>query len=67
MRHEVERRVKSPGADLKSAPFRAAANVKPLAAYTEVVIVVITAHWFGVETPEGQRGWLPAEQLENLP
>jgi len=67
LRHEVERRVKSPGADLKSAPFRAAANVKPLAAYTEVVIVILTPHWFGVETPEGQRGWLPAEELENLP
>lgn len=67
LRHEVERRVKTPGADLKSAPFRAAANVKTLAAYTEVVIVIITPHWFGVETPDGQRGWLPEEQLENLP
>jgi hypothetical protein len=67
LRHDVERRVKSPGADLKSAPFRSAATVKTLAAYTEVVIVIISPHWFGVETPEGQRGWLPAEQLENLP
>jgi hypothetical protein len=67
LRHEVERRVKSPGADLKSAPFRAAANVKTLAAYTEVVIVIVTPHWFGVETPDGQRGWLPTEELENLP
>ena len=67
LRHDVERRVKSPGADLKSAPFRAAANVKTLAAYTEVVIVIVTPHWFGVEAPDGQRGWLPADQLENLP
>jgi hypothetical protein len=67
LRHDVERRVKTPGADLKSAPFRAAANVKTLAAYTEVVIVIITPHWLGVETPDGQRGWLPEEQLENLP
>ncbi len=67
MRHELERRVKAPGADLKSAPFRAAANVKTLAAYTEVVIVIVTPHWYGVETPDGQRGWMPADQLETLP
>ena len=67
MRHEVERRVKAPGAELKAAPFRAAANVKTLAAYTEVVIVIVTPHWYGVETPDGQRGWMPADQLETLP
>ena len=67
MRHEVERRVKAPGADLKAAPFRAAANVKTLAAYTEVVVVIVTPHWYGVETPDGQRGWMPADQLETLP
>jgi uncharacterized small protein (DUF1192 family) len=67
LRHEVERRVKAPGADLKAAPFRAAANVKTLAAYTEVVIVIVTPHWYGVETPEGQRGWMPMDQLEALP
>ena len=67
LRHEVERRVKAPGADLKAAPFRAAANVKTLAAYTEVVIVIVTPHWYGVETPDGQRGWMPADQLETLP
>ena len=67
MRHEVERRVKAPGADLKSAPFRAAAKVKTIAAYTEVVIVIVTPHWYGVETPDGQRGWMPVDQLEALP
>jgi len=67
LRREVERRVKAPGADLKAAPFRAAANVKPLAAYTEVVVVIVTPHWYGVETPDGQRGWMPADQLETLP
>ena len=67
LRHEVERRVKAPGADLKSAPFRAAANVKTLAAYTEVVIVIVTPRWYGVETPDGQRGWMPVDQLESLP
>lgn len=67
LRHELERRVKAPGADLKAAPFRSAANVKSLAAYTEVVIVIVTPHWYGVETPDGERGWIHAEQLDTLP
>lgn len=67
LRRELERRVKAPGADLKAAPFRSAANLKSLAAYTEVVVLIVTPHWLGVETPEGQRGWLPLEELEPLP
>jgi hypothetical protein len=67
LRHELERRVKAPGADLKAAPFQSAANLKTLAAFTEVVVLIVTPHWLGVETPEGQRGWLPLEQLEPLP
>jgi hypothetical protein len=67
MRHEVERRVKAPGTDLKAAPFRSSAKVVTLAAYTEVVIVIVTPHWYGVETPDGQRGWIAIEQLEPLP
>ena len=67
LRRELERRVKAPGADLKAAPFRSAANLKSLAAYTEVVVLMVTPHWLGVETPEGQRGWLSLEELEPLP
>jgi hypothetical protein len=67
LRHEVDRRVKAPGADLKAAPFREAATIKPLAAYTEVVVVIVTPHWLGVEESDGQRGWLPEDQLESLP
>lgn len=67
LRHELERRVKAPGADMKAAPFQSAANLKTLVAFTEVVVLIITPHWLGVETPEGQRGWLPIEQLEPLP
>jgi len=67
LRHELERRVKAPGADLKAAPFHAAANLKTLSAFSEVVILIVTPHWLGVETPEGQRGWLSNEQLEPLP
>ena len=67
LRHELERRVKAPGADLKAAPFRAAANLKTLSAFTEVVIVIVTPYWLGVETPEGERGWLHTDQLDPLP
>ena len=59
LRHEVERRVKAPGTDLKAAPFQSAATLKPLSAYTEVLVLIVTPHWLGVETPEGQRGWIP--------
>ncbi len=67
LRHEVERRVKAPGTDLKAAPFQSSAKVVNLPAYTEVVIVIVTPHWYGVETPDGQRGWIAIEQLETLP
>jgi hypothetical protein len=67
LRHEVERRVKAPGTDLKAAPFQSSAKVVSLPAYTEVVIVIVTPHWYGVETPDGQRGWIAIEQLEPLP
>jgi hypothetical protein len=67
LHHELERRVKAPGADLKAAPFQSAASLKALSAYTDVVILIVTPHWLGVETPEGQRGWLPQERLEQLP
>jgi hypothetical protein len=67
LRHEVDRRVKAPGADLKSAPFRESATIRPIAAYTEVVVLIVTPHWLGVEDADGQRGWLPEDQLETLP
>jgi len=67
LHHELERRVKAPGADLKAAPFQSAATLKTLTAFTDVVILIVTPHWLGVETPDGQRGWLPQEFLEQLP
>ena len=67
LHHELERRVKSPGADLKAAPFQSAASLKTLSAFTDVVILIVTPHWLGVETPDGQRGWLAQELLEQLP
>jgi hypothetical protein len=67
LRHDIERRVKAPGAQMKAAPFLSAASLAALPAYTELLVVIVTPHWYGVETPDGHRGWLPAEQLEPLP
>jgi hypothetical protein len=67
LRHEIERRVKAPGTDLKAAPFQSSAKVVNLPGYTEVLIVIVTPHWYGVQTPDGQRGWIAIDQLEALP
>ena len=66
LHHELERQVRAPGADLKAAPFRSAATVRELPSKASVLVLVITPHWLGIETPDGQRGWLPVEQLEQL-
>ncbi|MBZ5539903.1 MAG: hypothetical protein LAN61_05215 [Acidobacteriia bacterium] len=67
LRHAVEARVKAPAGELKAAPFRSATTLQPLTAYTEVVILVLTPYWYGVEIPSGQRGWIRRDQLEPLP
>jgi uncharacterized protein YegP (UPF0339 family) len=67
LRRRVERIVKIPGAPLKSAPFHSANTLKSLPSGTEVLIVISTPYWFGVETHDGQHGWIPRDQLEQLP
>jgi hypothetical protein len=67
LRRQAERVIKAPGAQLKSAPFHTASNLKSLDAGTEVVIVVATPYWYGVETEDGQHGWIHRDQLEPLP
>jgi hypothetical protein len=67
LRHQAERVVKAPGSQLKSAPFQSATNVKPLEAGAEVVILIVTPYWYGVETTDGQHGWVNHRQLEPLP
>ena len=67
LRRNVERVVKVPGAQLKSAPFRSASSLKPLAPGGQVVILVTTPYWFGVETEDGQHGWIHHSELEQLP
>ena len=67
LRRQAERVIKAPGAQLKSAPFHTASNLKSLDTGAEVVIVVATPYWFGVETEDGQHGWIRHDQLEPLP
>ncbi len=67
LRRQAERVIKAPGAQLKSAPFRTASNLKALDAGSEVVIIIATPYWFGIETEDGQHGWIHHDQLEPLP
>ncbi len=67
LRRQAERVIKAPGAQLKSAPFHTASNLKSLETGTEVVIVIATPYWYGVETEDGQHGWIHHDQLEPLP
>ena len=67
LRRQAERVIKAPGAQLKSAPFHTASNLKSLDAGTEVVIIVVTPYWYGIESEGGQHGWVQREQLEPLP
>jgi hypothetical protein len=64
LRKQVERLVKSPGAPLKSAPFHTASTLQSLTTGTEVLILISTPYWYGVETHEGQHGWILRDQLE---
>jgi len=67
LRHQVEAKVKTKDTPLKSAPYRSAATIQPLPAETQVVILILTPFWYGVETPDGHRGWVHRDQLEQLP
>jgi hypothetical protein len=64
LRKQVERLVKAPGAPLKSAPFHTATTLQTLTTGTEVLILISTPYWYGVETHEGQHGWIMRDQLE---
>jgi hypothetical protein len=64
VRKQVERKVKSPGAPLKSAPFHTASTLVLLNSGADVLIVISTPYWYGVETHQGQHGWMMRDQLE---
>jgi hypothetical protein len=67
LRRKAERRVKASGAQLRSAPFKSASAIKSLEPGAEVVIVVQTPYWYGIETEDGEHGWINHSQLESLP
>lgn len=64
LRKQVERLVRAPGAPLKSAPFHTATTLQLLTPGTEVLILINTPYWYGVETHEGQHGWMQRDELE---
>lgn len=67
LRRQLQRTVKAPGAPLKSAPFHTASTLQSLPSGTEVLIVITTPYWLGVETHEGQHGWMLRDDLELVP
>ena len=67
LRHQVELRVRDQGAQLKSAPFHSAATLESVPAQSEVLIVILSPYWYGVETEDGHRGWIHHSELEPLP
>jgi hypothetical protein len=67
LRRQVQRLVKAPGAPLKSAPFHTASTMESLPTGSEVLIVISTPYWLGVETHDGHHGWMLRDDLEMLP
>lgn len=67
LKNRVELRTTSGGAALKAAPYRTAATLQPLPAQTELLVVVLTKYWYGVETVDGHKGWVHRSQVEALP
>ena len=67
LRHKVVVKVRNESTDLKSAPFHSAAKVQSLAAGAELVVLILTPSWLGVETTDQHRGWLRQDQVEAIP
>ncbi len=67
LRRQVEVRVKSANTQLKTAPFEKASDLAPLDAGAELAVIILTPQWYGVEAPDGRRGWLRRDQVEQLP
>src|SRR5581483_8306424 len=65
LRHRVELRTKD-AVNLRSAPYRGAASIQPLPSGTELLVMVITPYWYGVETQDGHRGWVHRNEVEAL-
>lgn len=66
LQQQIQKKVKA-GTTLKSAPFHTAATLRTLTSGSEVLIVISTPYWYGVETRDGQHGWLLRDDLEDVP
>jgi hypothetical protein len=67
IRRQVEFRVREAATPLKSAPFKSASNLQLLTARTDVMVLIVTPYWYGIETADGHRGWVQRSQLESFP
>ena len=67
LRQQVESTVKTGGAPLRGAPFKASPPLQTVAGGTEVVILIVTPYWYGIETPDGHRGWMQRSSLDAIP
>jgi hypothetical protein len=67
LRKKAELRVKASGTNLKTAPYKSAANLQALPPYTDVVLLIVTPYWYGVQTVDGHRGWVHHSEVETLP
>src|SRR5581483_1216807 len=67
LRKQAEMRVVASGTQLRTAPYRSAAKVETLAPYTDVVVLIVTPYWYGIQTADGHRGWIHHSELEALP
>ncbi len=67
LRQQVESTVKTGGAPLRGAPFKSSPSLQTVAGGTEVVILIVTPRWYGIETPDGHRGWMQRSSLDAIP
>lgn len=67
LRRQVERRVRISGTELKAAPFKSSATLENLKPQTEIVVLILTQYWYGVETDDGHHGWVRRSEVEPLP
>ena len=67
LRRQAEMRVRASGTQLKTAPYKSAASLQNLAPYTDVVVLIVSPYWYGVQTADGHRGWVYHGEVESLP
>lgn len=67
LRKLAEMRVGASGTQLKTAPYKSAATIQNLPPYTDVVVLIVTPYWYGIQTADGHRGWIHHSEIEALP